>query len=304
MQRGDGQPLGARAARQRFCDVLGRDAEQLVGSLGVDAVHPDDRDRVRGEIQRLVRREVEALTIDVRFLRPGADRVWARFTIWFVFDDDGEPLYFATDITDVTELRVARDAQEQTQRYFEALVQQSSDIVTVLERDGTRRSSSSAGERVLGWGPGSVPGNDIFSLVHPDDVDRAAEAFQLALADPDHEVEPVDLVCVNLYPFERTAARRGVSDREVTENIDIGGPTMIRAAAKNLEFAAPVVSPESYDAVLAELRAGDGRLSLSTRENLAAEAFAYTARYDTAIARWFAEPNSDEPSRRICVFRM
>jgi phosphoribosylaminoimidazolecarboxamide formyltransferase/IMP cyclohydrolase len=118
----------------------------------------------------------------------------------------------------------------------------------------------------------------------------------------DHEVEPVDLVCVNLYPFERTAARRGVSDREVTENIDIGGPTMIRAAAKNLEFAAPVVSPESYDAVLAELRAGDGRLSLSTRENLAAEAFAYTARYDTAIARWFQERGGDFPPLMVRAF--
>src|SRR5689334_8125551 len=65
----------------------------------------------------------------------------------------------------------------------------------------------------------------------------------------DHGVEFVDLVCVNLYPFERTAAQRGVSDQEVIENIDIGGPTMIRAAAKNAAFAAPVVSPDAYDAV-------------------------------------------------------
>jgi phosphoribosylaminoimidazolecarboxamide formyltransferase/IMP cyclohydrolase len=115
-------------------------------------------------------------------------------------------------------------------------------------------------------------------------------------------VEPVDLVCVNLYPFERTAARRGATDREAIENIDIGGPTMIRAAAKNLEFAAPVVSPESYDAVLAELRASDRRLSLSTRENLAAEAFSYTARYDTAIARWFQERAGDFPPLMVRAF--
>ncbi|HWE11893.1 MAG TPA: bifunctional phosphoribosylaminoimidazolecarboxamide formyltransferase/IMP cyclohydrolase [Solirubrobacteraceae bacterium] len=118
----------------------------------------------------------------------------------------------------------------------------------------------------------------------------------------EHAVEPVDLVCVNLYPFERTAARRGASDREVIENIDIGGPTMIRAAAKNLEFAAAVVSPESYDAVLAELRASDRRLSLSTRENLAAEAFSYTARYDTAIARWFQERAGDFPPLMVRAF--
>ncbi len=82
----------------------------------------------------------------------------------------------------------------------------------------------------------------------------------------ENDVELVDLVCVNLYPFERTAARRGVGDPEVIENIDIGGPSMIRAAAKNFQFVAPVVSPESYDAILAELREFDRRLSPTTRE--------------------------------------
>jgi phosphoribosylaminoimidazolecarboxamide formyltransferase/IMP cyclohydrolase len=111
----------------------------------------------------------------------------------------------------------------------------------------------------------------------------------------EHQIEFVELVCVNLYPFERTAARRHVDEREVLENIDIGGPTMIRAAAKNHAYAAVVVSPESYDAVLAELRETDGLLSMPTRESLAAAAFAYTARYDTAIARWFAEKVEDFP---------
>jgi len=118
----------------------------------------------------------------------------------------------------------------------------------------------------------------------------------------EHDVEFVDLVCVNLYPFERTAARRGVSDPEVVENIDIGGPTMIRAAAKNAQFVAPVVTPEAYDAVLAELREGDCRLSEQTREFLAAEAFAYTARYDTAIARWFQEKREDFPPLMVRAF--
>ena len=118
----------------------------------------------------------------------------------------------------------------------------------------------------------------------------------------EHDVEFVDLVCVNLYPFERTAARRGVSDEEVVENIDIGGPTMIRAAAKNNAYAAPVVSPVAYDAVLAELRESDCRLSAGTRESLAAEAFAYTARYDTAIARWFQEKREDFPPLFVRAF--
>ena len=118
----------------------------------------------------------------------------------------------------------------------------------------------------------------------------------------EHSIEPIDLVCVNLYPFERVAARRGVDEAEVIENIDIGGPTLIRAAAKNHDYAAVVVSPESYDAVLEELRQSDGRLSPRTRQTLALEAFAYTARYDSAISRWFAEREDDFPSQYTRAF--
>src|SRR5438270_1709546 len=102
----------------------------------------------------------------------------------------------------------------------------------------------------------------------------------------EHGIEPIDLVCVNLYPFEQTAGRRGVDEQEVIENIDIGGPTLIRAAAKNHAFAAVVTSPESYDAVLEELRSGGIRLSLRTRGALALEAFSCTGRYAAAISGW------------------
>ncbi|HXP37298.1 MAG TPA: bifunctional phosphoribosylaminoimidazolecarboxamide formyltransferase/IMP cyclohydrolase [Solirubrobacteraceae bacterium] len=105
----------------------------------------------------------------------------------------------------------------------------------------------------------------------------------------EQQIEQVDLVCVNLYPFEQTVARGDASDGEIVENIDIGGPTMIRAAAKNSAFAAVVVDPADYDDVLAELREADGRLSLDTRRRLTAKAFACTARYDAAIASWFAQ---------------
>ena len=118
----------------------------------------------------------------------------------------------------------------------------------------------------------------------------------------EHDIEPIDLVCVNLYPFERVSSKRGVEPAEVIENIDVGGPTLIRAAAKNHDFAAVVVSPESYDAVLEELRQSDGRLSDRTRESLALEAFAYTARYDTAISRWFAEREDDFPAQLTASF--
>jgi phosphoribosylaminoimidazolecarboxamide formyltransferase/IMP cyclohydrolase len=121
--------------------------------------------------------------------------------------------------------------------------------------------------------------------------------------DPDHAatlenegIEAIDLVISNLYPFERTIARRGVSDAAVIENIDIGGPTMIRAAAKNHRYVGVLVRPESYDAVLAELEESDGELSAGTRHWLANEAFAYTARYDAAISRWFGDRYEDFPT--------
>src|SRR4051794_27814202 len=118
----------------------------------------------------------------------------------------------------------------------------------------------------------------------------------------EHGIEPIDLVCVNLYPFERTASRRGVEDEEVIENIDIGGPTLIRAAAKNYPFAAVVVRPESYDAILDELGRRDGRLSEPTREALAMEAFGYTARYDAAISRWFSEKEESFPGLYVRAY--
>jgi phosphoribosylaminoimidazolecarboxamide formyltransferase/IMP cyclohydrolase len=110
----------------------------------------------------------------------------------------------------------------------------------------------------------------------------------------DQGIEQVDLVCVNLYPFEETLARGDASEAEMIENIDIGGPTMIRAAAKNHAFAAVLVDPADYGGVLAELRASDGRLSPATRERLAGAAFACTARYDAVVAGWFASRSPED----------
>ena len=107
-------------------------------------------------------------------------------------------------------------------------------------------------------------------------------------------IEPIDLVAVNLYPFEQTVAADDVDPRTAIENIDIGGPTMIRAAAKNHEGVAVVVKPEAYDAVCAELEESGGEISGTTRHWLANEAFAQTARYDAAISRWFSTSYEDE----------
>ncbi len=100
-------------------------------------------------------------------------------------------------------------------------------------------------------------------------------------------IEPFELVCVNLYPFSSVAGRLGVDEADVIEMIDVGGPAMLRAAAKNFAHVAVVSGPQQYDPLLAELQ--EGPLSSETRRALAAEAFAVTAAYDAAIARWFAE---------------
>jgi phosphoribosylaminoimidazolecarboxamide formyltransferase/IMP cyclohydrolase len=127
--------------------------------------------------------------------------------------------------------------------------------------------------------------------------------------DPDHMatlaregIEPIDVVCVNLYPFEQTVAERDVAPEVAIENIDIGGPTMIRAAAKNHEGVAVVVKPESYDAVCAELEESGGTISASTRHWLANEAFAQTARYDAAISRWFSTEYEDFPEHLAVAY--
>ncbi len=104
----------------------------------------------------------------------------------------------------------------------------------------------------------------------------------------EHEIRPFDLVCVNLYPFTHVAAQRGVREEDAVEMIDVGGPSMLRGAAKNFAHCAPVCRPERYLPVLEEIRS-TGEISLATRRALAAEAFATTAAYEAAIARWFLD---------------
>ncbi|MGB8061101.1 MAG: bifunctional phosphoribosylaminoimidazolecarboxamide formyltransferase/IMP cyclohydrolase [Candidatus Sulfotelmatobacter sp.] len=100
----------------------------------------------------------------------------------------------------------------------------------------------------------------------------------------EHGIQPIDMVVVNLYAFEKTAAKPGVAFEELIENIDIGGPSMIRSAAKNFHDVAIVTSPSDYEAIAAELERDGGRLSRETKWRLAQKAFATTAAYDSAIA--------------------
>ena len=109
----------------------------------------------------------------------------------------------------------------------------------------------------------------------------------------EHGIEPIDLLAVNLYPFEQTIAREDATIDDAIENIDIGGPAMIRAASKNHDGVAVVVDPNDYDDVLESLKAD--RLTLDGRRQLAAKAYAHTASYDTAITKYLSNSLGDDP---------
>jgi phosphoribosylaminoimidazolecarboxamide formyltransferase/IMP cyclohydrolase len=118
----------------------------------------------------------------------------------------------------------------------------------------------------------------------------------------EHGIEPFDLVCVNLYPFAQVAGRKDVREEEAVEMIDIGGPAMLRAAAKNFEHVAPVCSIESYAPLLLEIRETGG-INDETRRELAAEAFAHTAAYEASIASWFGDRETFPPRLILALER-
>jgi phosphoribosylaminoimidazolecarboxamide formyltransferase/IMP cyclohydrolase len=115
-----------------------------------------------------------------------------------------------------------------------------------------------------------------------------------AAAMSEHGIEPIDMAVVNLYPFEQTVAREGTTLEEAVEQIDIGGPAMVRSAAKNWRDVAVVTSPEMYDRLLGEMRRHDGALSRDTRAQLALQAFTRTSAYDRAIASYLTEQIGNE----------
>jgi phosphoribosylaminoimidazolecarboxamide formyltransferase/IMP cyclohydrolase len=180
--------------------------------------------------------------------------------------------------------------------------------VELLSTGGTASALREAGLEVTDvsefTGQEEILGGRVKTL-HP----RLHAALLARRGDPEHMatlaregIEPIDIVCVNLYPFEQTIAGHDVPPELAIENIDIGGPTMIRAAAKNHEGVAVIVKPESYDAVCAELEESGGEVSATTRHWLANEAFAQTARYDAAISRWFSMSYEDFPEHLAVAY--
>jgi phosphoribosylaminoimidazolecarboxamide formyltransferase/IMP cyclohydrolase len=119
-----------------------------------------------------------------------------------------------------------------------------------------------------------------------------------------HGIEPIDLVCVNLYPFEATVAKPGCTLEEAIENIDIGGPSMLRSAAKNHKYVTVVTSPEQYDRVIKEMEQKDGAVSEELRSDFARAAFSLTASYDAAISKYLNKRAGVAYPQRVSIALM
>lgn len=114
------------------------------------------------------------------------------------------------------------------------------------------------------------------------------------------DIDYIDLVCVNLYPFKQTVQKPGVTHEEIIENIDIGGPSMLRSASKNYKFIPVVVDPSDYETVIEELKQ-NGETSLETREKLAAKVFRHTANYDAMIANYLTEKTGEKYPEKLTI---
>lgn len=162
--------------------------------------------------------------------------------------------------------------------------------VEIVSTGGTARALAAAGvdvisiEKVTGF-PEGLDGR--VKTLHP-----GVHGALLAVRDNDehsaflkaHNITPIDLICINLYPFEETVSKAGVALNEAIENIDVGGPAMIRAAAKNYQWVTVIPSPQYYDRIVSEMDGNDGATTLRTRAELATAAFGKTAEYDASIS--------------------
>ena len=176
--------------------------------------------------------------------------------------------------------------------------------VRIISTGGTARTISEAGIDVVSVD--SVTGfpemmNGRVKTLHPKihgGLLALRDNPEHAAAMKEHSIDPIDLVCVNLYPFEQTIAKEGCTLEDAIENIDIGGPSMVRSAAKNNKYVTVVTSPCQYDKVIAEMRANNGAVSEDLRKDCARIAFGLTSSYDAAISKYLnSKAEVDYPER-------
>ena len=176
----------------------------------------------------------------------------------------------------------------------------------IISTGGTKKALEAAGIKTIGISevtdfPEIMDGR--VKTLHP----KVHGALLCVRDNPDHVrqieelgIQYIDLVCVNLYPFKETVQKPGVSHEEIIENIDIGGPSMLRSASKNYKFIPVLCDPSDYDAVVKELRE-NGETSLTTREYLAAKVFRHTASYDTMIASYLIERTGEKYPEKFTI---
>ena len=176
----------------------------------------------------------------------------------------------------------------------------------IISTGGTKKALEAAGIKTIGISevtdfPEIMDGR--VKTLHP----KVHGALLCVRDNPDHVrqieelgIQYIDLVCVNLYPFKETVQKPGVSHEEIIENIDIGGPSMLRSASKNYKFIPVLRDPSDYDAVVKELRE-NGETSLTTREYLAAKVFRHTASYDTMIASYLTERTGEKYPEKFTI---
>ena len=170
--------------------------------------------------------------------------------------------------------------------------------IEIISTGGTHRALTKAGlspiavETLTGF-PEMMDGRvkTLHPTIHGGILARRDMASHVA-AMAKHDIQPIDIVCVNLYPFEQTIRQDEATTDEAIEQIDIGGPSMVRSAAKNHDFVTVVTDPSQYDRVIGELDSNDGCTTFELRRDLATAAFARTAEYDATIAAWMSGTTS------------
>ena len=179
--------------------------------------------------------------------------------------------------------------------------------VKIISTGGTAKKLSDAGVNVVSIE--SVTGfpemmNGRVKTLHPKihgGLLGLRDKAEHTAAMKEHNIEPIDLVCVNLYPFEATIAKPACTLEEAIENIDIGGPSMIRSAAKNHKFVTVVTSPDQYDKVIEQMQNNNGTVSEELRSDFARIAFGLTACYDAAIAKYLNDRGGVEYPERVSI---
>src|SRR5215204_233202 len=167
-----------------LCEILGYTEEELQALTWQEITHPDDLAASSAYARRIVEGEFLRYHLEKRFLHANGHTVWASLSVSLVRDAEGEPLYFVSQIQDVTERKKVEKVIKESEKRFRSLVQYSSDIITILDADGTVHYVSPAVERVTGYKPEEQVGTNAFGSVHPDDSEQALNTFAEVLKRP------------------------------------------------------------------------------------------------------------------------